>query len=430
MDQSIVEQNNEIISVSELNNAAKRLLEHNFSNVSVLGEISNLSQPSSGHIYFSLKDESGSIRCAMFRNANSRLKFSPKNGDKCILTGQVSIYAARGDYQLIAKSMRLAGAGDLMQQFEMLKNKLDTEGLFDLTKKMPFPRFPKHICIVTSSSTAAFQDILSSLKRRCPFANISISEAVVQGDSASKTIISALKRIQKFNELNNDKVDAVIITRGGGSIEDLWCFNNEDLARAIYNFEIPIISGVGHEIDFTITDFVADMRAPTPTAAAEIITEDYFRLSDILNNLQDDCISRHGALIERKEKSLQLLKANLKNPVSILREKIQKIDNLELQMKRSLKSSVYKSAQDLKFLTKVLQERAPANLIKKLLEKTNSYYQTLHVNMKNISVSKKYRVDQIQKNLQILNPLAILNRGYSIIQNKDGEAVKASSSVK
>jgi exodeoxyribonuclease VII large subunit len=366
----------------------------------------------------------------MFRNANSRLKFSPKNGDKCILTGQVSIYAARGDYQLIAKSMRLAGAGDLMQQFEMLKNKLDTEGLFDLTKKMPFPRFPKHICIVTSSSTAAFQDILSSLKRRCPFANISISEAVVQGDSASKTIISALIRIQKFNELNNDKVDAVIITRGGGSIEDLWCFNNEDLARAIYNFEIPIISGVGHEIDFTITDFVADMRAPTPTAAAEIITEDYFRLSDILNNLQDDCISRHGALIERKEKSLQLLKANLKNPVSILREKIQKIDNLELQMKRSLKSSVYKSAQDLKFLTKVLQERAPANLIKKLLEKTNSYYQTLHVNMKNISVSKKYRVDQIQKNLQILNPLAILNRGYSIIQNKDGEAVKASSSVK
>ena len=389
MDQSIVEQNNEIISVSELNNAAKRLLEHNFNNVSVLGEISNLSQPSSGHIYFSLKDESGSIRCAMFRNANSRLKFSPKNGDKCILTGQVSIYAARGDYQLIAKSMRLAGAGDLMQQFEMLKNKLDTEGLFDLTKKMPFPRFPKHICIVTSSSTAAFQDILSSLKRRCPFANISISEAVVQGDSASKTIISALKRIQKFNVSNNDKVDAVIITRGGGSIEDLWCFNNEDLARAIYNFEIPIISGVGHEIDFTITDFVADMRAPTPTAAAEIITEDYFRLSDILNNLQDEFISRHGKIIEKKKRTLELLKANLKNPVSILREKIQKIDNLELQMKRSLKSSVYKSAQDLKFLTKVLQERNPSDLIKKLLEKTNSHYQALLVNMKNVSVSKR-----------------------------------------
>jgi exodeoxyribonuclease VII large subunit len=326
--------------------------------------------------------------------------------------------------------MRLAGAGDLMQQFEMLKNKLDTEGLFDLTKKMPFPRFPKHICIVTSSSTAAFQDILSSLKRRCPFANISISEAVVQGDSASKTIISALKRIQKFNVSNNDKVDAVIITRGGGSIEDLWCFNNEDLARAIYNFEIPIISGVGHEIDFTITDFVADMRAPTPTAAAEIITEDYFRLSDILNNLQDEFISRHGKIIEKKKRTLELLKANLKNPVSILREKIQRIDNLELQMKRSLKSSVYKNAQDLKFLTKVLQERNPSDLIKKLLEKTNSHYQTLLVNMKNVSVSKKYRVDQVQKNLQILNPLAILDRGYSIIHNKDGEAVKTSSNVK
>ena len=288
MDQSIVEQNNEIISVSELNNAAKRLLEHNFNNVSVLGEISNLSQPSSGHIYFSLKDESGSIRCAMFRNANSRLKFSPKNGDKCILTGQVSIYAARGDYQLIAKSMRLAGAGDLMQQFEILKSKLDAEGLFDLTKKRAFPRFPKHICIVTSSSTAAFQDILSSLKRRCPFANISISEAVVQGDAASETIINALKRIQKFNASNINNVDAVIITRGGGSIEDLWCFNNEGLARAIYDFEIPVISGVGHEIDFTITDFVADMRAPTPTAAAEIVTENYFRLGDILNMIKKD----------------------------------------------------------------------------------------------------------------------------------------------
>jgi exodeoxyribonuclease VII large subunit len=222
----------------------------------------------------------------------------------------------------------------------------------------------------------------------------------------------------------------VIITRGGGSIEDLWCFNNEDLARAIYNFEIPIISGVGHEIDFTITDFVADMRAPTPTAAAEIITEDYFRLSDILNNLQDEFISRHGKLIEKKKRTLELLKANLKNPVSILREKIQRIDNLELQMKRSLKSSVYKSAQDLKFLTKVLQERNPSDLIKKLLEKTNSHYQTLLVNMKNVSVSKKYRVDQVQKNLQILNPLAILDRGYSIIHNKDGEAVKTSSNVK
>ena len=430
MDQSIVEQNNEIISVSELNNAAKRLLEHNFNNVSVLGEISNLSQPSSGHIYFSLKDESGSIRCAMFRNANSRLRFSPKNGDKCILTGQVSIYAARGDYQLIAKSMRLAGAGDLMQQFEILKSKLDAEGLFDLTKKRAFPRFPKHICIVTSSSTAAFQDILSSLKRRCPFANISISEAVVQGDAASETIINALKRIQKFNASNINNVDAVIITRGGGSIEDLWCFNNEGLARAIYDFEIPVISGVGHEIDFTITDFVADMRAPTPTAAAEIVTENYFRLGDILNNIHDEFISRHGKLIEKKKKTLELLKANLKNPVSILREKIQKIDNLELQMQRSLKNNVYKSVQDLKFLTKVLQERNPTNLIKKLLEKTNSHYQTLLANMKNVSVSKKYIVDRVQKNLQILNPLAILDRGYSIIQNKDCEAVKTSTKVK
>lgn len=430
MDQSIVEQNNEIISVSELNNAAKRLLENNFNNVSVLGEISNLSKPSSGHIYFSLKDESGSIRCAMFRNANSRLQFSPKNGDKCILTGQVSIYAARGDYQLIAKSMRLAGAGDLMQQFEMLKSKLDSEGLFDLMTKKTLPKFPRHICIITSPSTAAYQDVLSSLKRRCPFSKVSISEAVVQGETASKTIISALGRIQNFNELNQDNVDAVIITRGGGSIEDLWCFNNEELARAIYDFEVPIISGVGHEIDFTITDFVADMRAPTPTAAAEIITENYFRLSDILVSLKDEIIVGHKSLIERRRKALELSKANLKNPASILREKIQKIDNLEIQMKQSLKSTLYKSTQNLKFLTRILEERNPANLIKKLGEKTDAFKQMLQSNVKNIAVSKKYKIEQIQKSLLMLNPLAILDRGYSIIQNKKGEAIKTASKIK
>ena len=195
MVEDIVIQNDEIISVGELNKSAKHLLEYNFSNVSVIGEISNISRPSSGHIYFTLKDESGSIRCAMFKNQNIKLNFSPENGDQCILKGQVSIYAARGDYQLIVRSIEPAGAGNLMQKFEVLKNKLEQEGLFDLAKKKNIPSSPKHIAVVTSSSTAAFQDIISTIKRRAPNSQVSLSEATVQGDAAHVSIVLSLIHI-------------------------------------------------------------------------------------------------------------------------------------------------------------------------------------------------------------------------------------------
>ena len=237
MTDNIVIQNEEIISVGELNKSAKYLLENTFNDVSVIGEISNLSRPSSGHIYFTLKDEDGAIRCAMFRNQNIKLNFSPENGDQCVLKGQVSIYAPRGDYQLIVKNIEPAGSGNLMQKFEALRKKLDDEGLFDKNKKMAIPPSPKHIAIVTSSSTAAFQDIISTVQRRAPSAQISLSDATVQGDNAHISIINALNRICNFNEMNdNNKIDVVILSRGGGSIEDLWCFNNEELAREIYSF--------------------------------------------------------------------------------------------------------------------------------------------------------------------------------------------------
>ena len=202
MTSNIVVQNDEIISVGELNKSAKYLLENNFNNVSVVGEISNLSRPSSGHIYFTLKDEEGAIRCAMFKNQNMKLNFSPENGDQCVLKGQVSIYAPRGDYQLIVKTIEPAGAGNLMQQFEKLKNKLENEGLFSLDNKVDIPQSPNHIGIVTSSSTAAFQDIISTVKRRAPNSKISLSDAVVQGDNAHVSIINALNRIILHNEKN------------------------------------------------------------------------------------------------------------------------------------------------------------------------------------------------------------------------------------
>ena len=279
----IVDQKIEIISVGELNRSAKHLLENAFNNISVVGEISNMSRPSSGHIYFTLKDEDGAIGCAMWRSQASKLNFSPENGDKCILKGQVSIYPASGRYQLMVKSIEQAGSGNLMQQFEDLKKKLDREGLFDVKNKLPLPDSPKHIAVITSASTAAFQDILSTIKRRAPSAQISLSKAVVEGDTAPRTIIKALERILVFNENNiQNQIDTVILARGGGSIEDLWCFNNEDLAREISAFPLPTISGVGHEIDFTICDFVSDIRSPTPTAAAELVSEFNFKALDKL----------------------------------------------------------------------------------------------------------------------------------------------------
>ena len=293
----IVDQGEEIISVGELNQQAKKLLENNFRGISVLGEISNIARPSSGHIYFTLKDEDGAVRCAMFKNANSRLNFQPQNGDQCILRGQVSLYAPRGDYQLIVSTMQPAGAGNLMQQFEELKKKLDAEGLFAQEIKKPIPKQPKHIGVITSESTAALQDILSTIERRAPVSQVSLIPATVQGDSAPRTIISALQSVLNYNNLNNaNAFDLILICRGGGSIEDLWAFNNESLAREMFDFPLPIISGVGHEIDFTITDFVADLRAPTPTAAAELATEYFFNLSDKL----DETKSSMSYLIERK----------------------------------------------------------------------------------------------------------------------------------
>jgi exodeoxyribonuclease VII large subunit len=429
MSDVILEQNNEIISVGELNNAARKLLESNFNDVSVIGEISNLSRPSSGHIYFTLKDDNGAIRCAMFRNANMRLKFNPKNGDKCILRGQVSIYAARGDYQLIARSMRLAGAGDLMQQFENLKEKLDSEGLFDLANKKILPKYPKHICIITSASTAAYQDIFSTIKRRSVFAKVSLSEAVVQGDSAHNSLYQAIERIEKFNLKSENPIDVVIISRGGGSIEDLWCFNNEQLARKIYNFNVPIISGVGHEIDFTITDFVADMRAPTPTAAAEIVTEGYFKLNDQLINHKKNLIKTYVLLINEKAKQVVLVRSKLKSPLSLLREKIQKLDNIEINLKKSIASFVFNEKQQLRYQAKLLQQNNPLEKIKNLNLKINSLNILSNTRIKNLLAKNRINLEKVNENLQILNPLAILKRGYSIIHNKDGNVIKSNAQI-
>lgn len=430
MQKDIVEQNKEIITVGELNRSAKYLLEDAFTNIAVIGEISNISRPSSGHIYFTLKDEDGAIGCAMWRSQATKLNFKPEDGDKCILKGQVSLYPATGRYQLMVKSIEQAGSGNLMHQFEQLKKKLDSEGLFDLSKKLSLPKSPKHIGVITSASTAAFQDILSTIKRRAPSSQISLSPAVVQGDAAAGSLVKALDRIIKFNENNpENSIDVVIIARGGGSIEDLWCFNNEDLARQIALFPIPTISGVGHEIDFTICDFVSDMRAPTPTASAEIVTEFSFQVFDKLSEIQNNLHRFIRISLKDKLQKIQFLKGNIKNPLLILREQSQKIDNYELKLKQNMKLNYSNNKQRFNLAISKFRDKSPAALIQENYSKINNIKELIKRAIK-LKVSKNISVlREFEKNLDILNPLSILERGYSIIQNKSGSSIKSISEV-
>jgi len=430
MQEDIVEQNQEIISVGELNRSAKYLLEDAFTNIAVIGEISNMSRPSSGHIYFTLKDEDGAIGCAMWRSQASKLNFNPEDGDKCILKGQVSLYPATGRYQLMVKSIEQAGAGNLMHQFEKLKKKLESEGLFDQSKKLSIPQAPKHIGVITSSSTAAFQDIVSTIQRRAPFAQVSISPAVVQGDTAPNTIINSLNRIIKFNDHNQDNpIDLVLICRGGGSIEDLWCFNNENLAREIASFPIPTISGVGHEIDFTICDFVSDMRAPTPTASAEIATEFNFQAKDKIINLYTDLSRTITNSILNKIQKIESLKKNIRSPLMILREQNQKIDSYELQLKQNIKMLLAENKQALSLLRPRFKERSPNKYIQQLNTKIDNIKNLIKKEIKSSINRNTFLIQEYEKNLEILNPLSILERGYSIIQNKSGESIKSNQDV-
>ena len=429
MASDILDQNNEIISVGELNRSAKYLLEKNFNNVSVMGEISNLSRPSSGHMYFTLKDEEGAIKCAMFKNRNINLNFRPQNGDQCLLKGQVSIYTARGDYQLIVSNIQPAGSGNLMQKFEDLKKKLEAEGLFDPRNKLQIPASPKHICVVTSSSTAAFQDIISTIKRRSPSSKVSISEATVQGDNAHVSIINALNRIMKFNENNKNKIDVVILTRGGGSIEDLWCFNNEELAREIHAFPLPIISGVGHEIDFTICDFVSDLRVPTPTASAEVVTEFNFNLVDKLDNVRIDIHKAIINLTENLNQKIQLLKTKLKSPKALLREKSQKLDNIEILFQKHQQIFLSNKKGIINDLKSDLNLNNPIAKLNNMTSKLDALSEKLNLMLNQKINNRKNNLDKLQKSIDILSPLSILDRGYSIILNKQGSAIKSSMDV-
>lgn len=344
----------EILSVSQLNAAARQILEDNFPAIWVEGEVSNLATPSSGHLYFTLKDINAQIRCAFFRGKNRSMNFTIENGAQLLVKANVSLYEGRGDYQLIIQQMELAGSGALRRQFELLKAKLMAENLFAPEHKKSLPSMPKSIGIITSPTGAAIRDILTTLKRRYPMASIIIYPTQVQGTAAAQQIIEALQTAARRKEC-----DVLILTRGGGSLEDLWCFNDETLAREIYHCEIPIVTGIGHEIDFTIADFVADVRAATPTAAAELISPNQSQWSNELEAKKNRLIQLITHALKLATMQLQALGKQLRHPGQIIREQVQTLDFIEQKLVNAMMQILQVSQTRLQHLARTLNTLSP-----------------------------------------------------------------------
>ena len=415
-----------IYSVSQLNQSVRLMLENQLGAVWLTGEISNFSQPVSGHWYLSLKDENAQVRCAMFRMKNLRVSFRPTNGMQVLVRANVSLYEPRGDYQLIIESMHLAGEGLLMQQFEALKLKLAAEGLFAQHLKKNLPHFSKAVGIITSKTGAALQDILHILQRRDPSLKIIIYPTAVQGKDAATDIAQMIELANQRQE-----VDVLIVGRGGGSLEDLWCFNEEMVARAIFHSHLPVISAVGHETDVTIADFVADVRAPTPSAAAELVSRNQTELLQQLQYRRQRLEIALDRLFAEKQQKLKHLSLRLHNqhPQAQLRIQQQLITQLSHRLQQSLRHRWQKKAENLTALSmRLYKNPLPLRLqqyeqqLAQLKVRLNS-----HMNL-TLSLQQKQLAHLCGK-LDSLSPLKVLARGYSITQNQQNFTIRSLKDV-
>ena len=419
---------NDLLSVSSLNRLARSLLEGHFPAVLVEGEISNLAMPRSGHWYLTLKDENSQIRCAMFRNRNLRVNFSPENGMQVIIKGKLSIYEGRGDYQLIAESMEDAGAGVLQRAFEQLKNKLFEEGLFDEQRKKPVLNTYRHIAVITSPTGAAIRDILTVFERRFPAIKISLLPVSVQGAAAPAEIIQAIDIANRNKE--SLSIDAIILGRGGGSLEDLQAFNEESVARAIAGSELPLVSAVGHEIDFTIADFVADLRAPTPSAAAEMLSPDQDDYTELFYGYEQQFISIIRQKVNQSSQQLQWLMKQLKHPGRRLQEHAQTLDVLEGRLLRATSNRLSLKAALVQQQHMALLANSPTNTIEQLKLKQQNTGQRITRVIKQLIQNKRNELNQLSKNLDTISPLATLGRGYSITYSENDEVLRHIDAVR
>lgn len=403
-----------IYTVSRLNLETRQLLAEHFSTIIVEGEISNLASPSSGHIYFSLKDADAQIRCAMFRSSRRFLEFRPENGLQVRLTAQVSLYEARGEYQLIVSRMEEAGSGALQQAFERLKSKLAGEGLFDPERKRVIPGFPARIGVITSPTGAAIRDILSVLQRRFPLIPVTVFPVTVQGPGAAAEIVDALDRA---GAATSPDCEVLVIARGGGSLEDLQAFNEEPVARAIARCNIPIVSGIGHETDFTIADFVADLRAPTPSAAAEAITPDQQEWLARIEHLQKSLLQKMRASLTRRTQLLQWVDKRLEqlHPGRNLHNQAQRLDDLEIRLKRAITVNCERSAARVSATAAHLSRHNPQHRLQMLDSLCDRFRQRLHAGMRILISRQDKRFRELARALETVSPLATLSRGYAVV---------------
>lgn len=416
--------NNEphVLTIEELNLSIKQLLEGQLSLIWVRGEISNFKAHTSGHFYFSLKDAKSQISAVMFRGHNSRLKFKPTDGMEVIVRGRISVYEPRGSYQILCEMMEPVGAGALQKSFEQLKAKLKAEGLFEAARKKPIPHMPRHVAVVTSPTGAAIRDILNILSRRAPWLPVTVVPTVVQGEGAAPQICEAFLKAQKLPD-----VDVIIVGRGGGSIEDMWCFNDESLARLLAASPIPVISAVGHEIDFTIADFVADLRAPTPSAAAELVAKSSQELTNKLQQQEKLLKLNIQKYLKGLEQKWQILTKGLIDPQKRLQDLILRNDDLVTRLQMATERSV----SDRRFRLKILEERLGSPQV--LIQKRQKELEYLFLRLKKgTSVSlerKRSGLGRWMSVLESLSPLKVVERGYSIVK-KENEVIKNSDQVR
>jgi exodeoxyribonuclease VII large subunit len=417
----------DIYSVSRLNAEIRAVLEGSFPLLWVEGEISNLSTPRSGHSYFSLKDSHAQVRCALFRGKRQLLRFQPDDGDQVLMRARISLYEARGDFQLIVEHMESAGAGALQRAFDALKAKLDKEGLFDTSRKRPLPAYARRIGIITSATGAAVRDILQVLQRRFPALPVLIYPVPVQGQNASEEISQALKLADQRKDC-----DLLILARGGGSLEDLAAFNDEKLARTIAALKIPIISAIGHEIDFTIADFVADRRAPTPSAAAELATIDQQVLQDSLQQQQKRLLrSIYQQLHQEKTLLTHLVqKLQLLHPLGKLEQQQQRLDELSLKLEQRFGNMLLSQEHRLDKLSARLILYSPMHRLKQMSARLKTCGQRLGYLSQTLLSKKQMHLAALSRELNAISPLQTLGRGYSITQiSITGEILRSSKQV-
>ncbi|TXY23209.1 exodeoxyribonuclease VII large subunit [Vibrio mimicus] len=419
--------NRNIYTVSRLNAEVRLLLENEMGIVWLVGEISNFSAPVSGHWYLTLKDSQAQVKCAMFKGNNRLVNFKPQNGQQVLVKARLSLYEPRGDYQIILESMQPEGDGRLQQQFEQLKMLLAAEGLFAQTRKKPLPENPRCVGIITSRTGAALHDILHVLKRRDPNLPVVIYPTLVQGEDAAIQIAQAIGRANSRAEC-----DVLIVGRGGGSLEDLWCFNHEIVARTIAASDIPIISAVGHEIDVTIADFVADVRAPTPSAAAELVSRDNRHKQQALHQWQAKLVSemRHYLAQQHTQFARIQHKLDKQHPQTRLERQQQQLDELSLRLEQKMHQRLATQQQRWDRLSHKIQLNSPTHLIRQQRFNLLQQEQRLTQLIQHHLIQSRHQLALLSEKMDAVSPLATLARGYSVTRTAQGELVRQSAQVK